>query len=75
MDMEAFSVEMAEILIKVLPTDDEVKKFQEYLKEKKDPKLLPPDDRFLFDVRERGGSGCGYEEWVWLYCFYLVVQC
>lgn len=68
MDMEAFSVEMAEILIKVLPTDDEVKKFQEYLKEKKDPKLLPPDDRFLFDVRERerGGvgvvmrSGCGY---------------
>lgn len=52
MDLELFSVEMAEILIKVLPNDDEVKKFQGYLKDKKDPKLLPPDDKFLFDVRE-----------------------
>ena len=52
MDLELFSVEMAEILIKVLPNDDEVKKFQEYQKDKKDPKLLPPDDKFLFDVRE-----------------------
>ena len=56
MDLELFSVEMAEILIKVLPNDDEVKKFQEYQKDKKDPKLLPPDDKFLFDVRELGES-------------------
>ena len=50
MDMDSLPLEHVEILIKVIPTDDEIKKFQQFIKDKKNPKRLPSADKFLFDV-------------------------
>lgn len=52
MDTESLPLEHVEILLKVLPNDDEIKKFDEFVKDKKNPQTLPPDDKFLFDVRQ-----------------------
>lgn len=49
-DLEALPLEHVEILNKIVPTDDEIKKFQQFIKDKKNPKTLPPDDKFLFEV-------------------------
>ena len=48
--MDSLPLDHAEILVKNLPTDDEKKKFEKFVMEKKNPKLLPPADRFLFEV-------------------------
>ena len=45
-------VDLVEILNKVTPNEDEVKKFGQFQKDKKDPKTLPDNDRFVFEVRE-----------------------
>lgn len=52
MDLSGLPLEEVEILSKLVPTEEEVKKFQEYIKEKKNPKSLDTNDRFLYDVRE-----------------------
>ena len=49
-DLEALPLEHVEILNKIVPTDDEIKKFQQFVKDKKNPKTLPPNDKFLFEV-------------------------
>lgn len=50
MDLEGLSLEMVEIIDKITPNDDELKKFDQFSKEKKDPSLLADNDRFLFEV-------------------------
>ncbi len=52
MDLERLPVDLVEILNKVIPNEDEVKKFGQFQKDKKDPKTLPDNDRFVFEVRE-----------------------
>ena len=50
MDLERLPVDLVEILNKVTANEDEQKKFNQFAKEKKDPKSLPDNDRFIFEV-------------------------
>ena len=50
MDLQQLPLESVDILNKITPNEDERKKFQEFIKEKKNPKDLPEHDRFLFEV-------------------------
>ncbi|XP_064401214.1 formin-like protein 1 isoform X1 [Halichondria panicea] len=50
MDLERLPVDLVEILNKVTPNEDEVKKFGQFQKDKKDPKTLPDNDRFVFEL-------------------------
>lgn len=52
MDLGILSLEMVEIINKIAPNEDEVKQFQKFSKEKRDPSSLAENDRFLFDVSE-----------------------
>ena len=51
MDLKRLPLDLVEILIKVTPNEDEQKKFKQFSKDKKNPKTLPDNDRFLFEVR------------------------
>ena len=53
MDIDSLPLDHVDILLKNLPNDDEKSKFENYIKDKKDPDLLPPADRFLFDVSKQ----------------------
>ena len=50
MDLQRLPVELVEILNKIKPNDDEQKKFDQFTKDKKNPKSLPENDKFLFEV-------------------------
>jgi hypothetical protein len=50
MDLESFPLEQVEILLKILPNPDEIKKFDQFDKDKKNSKHLPPNDKFLYDL-------------------------
>ncbi|XP_064401221.1 formin-like protein 2 isoform X3 [Halichondria panicea] len=50
MDLERLPVDLVEILNKVTPNEDEVKKFGQFQKDKKDAKTLPDNDRFVFEI-------------------------
>lgn len=50
MDLTRLPLDMVEILHKITPNEDEQKKFHKFSKEKKNPKSLPDNDRFLFEV-------------------------
>ncbi len=50
MDLERLPVDLVEILNKITPNEDEIKKFTKFSKDKKDPKTLPDNDRFMFEV-------------------------
>lgn len=41
---------MVEIINKITPNEDELKKFNQFAKEKKSPSSLAENDRFLFSV-------------------------
>ena len=45
-------LEHVEILTKLIPNDDEVKKFQEFVKDKKNPKTLDTNDLFIYEVTQ-----------------------
>lgn len=53
MDLERLPVDLVEILNKVTPNEEEQKKFNQFAKDKKDPKSLPDNDRFIFEVSHR----------------------
>ena len=49
--MDSLSLEQVEILVKILPNEDEEKKFQKFLKDKtKCIDMLSANDRFLVEV-------------------------
>ena len=50
MDLTRLPLDLVEILIKVTPNEDEQKKFKQFTKDKKNPKTLADNDRFLFEV-------------------------
>jgi hypothetical protein len=50
MDLGVLSLEMVEILNKITPNEDELKKFNDFSKNMRDPSTLADNDRFLFDV-------------------------
>ena len=50
MDLQRLPVDLVEILNKITPNEDEQKKFGQFVKDKKNPKSLPDNDRFLFEV-------------------------
>ena len=50
MDLEKLPLDCVEILNKITPNDEEVKKFQQFTKDKKNPKSLAENDRFLYEV-------------------------
>ena len=50
MDLSMLPLEHVEILSKLIPNDDEVKKFQEFTKDKKNPKTLDTNDLFIYEV-------------------------
>ena len=54
MDMDSLPLDHVDILLKNLPNDDEKKKFENYIKDKKKPDLLPPADKFLYEVCREG---------------------
>ncbi len=60
MDMDSLPLDHVDILLKNLPNDDEKKKFENYIKDKKSPELLQPADKFLYEVyRGEGEKGGG----------------
>ena len=50
MDLGRLPLDLVEILNKITPNEDEQKKFHQFAKDKKNPKSLPDNDRFLFEV-------------------------
>lgn len=50
MDLSQLPLDLVEILNKITPNEDEQKKFQKFSKDKKNPKSLPDNDRFLYEV-------------------------
>lgn len=50
MDLDSLGLEMVEIINKITPNEDELKKFNQFAKEKKKPSSLAENDRFLYEV-------------------------
>ena len=50
MDLGALNLEMVEIIYKITPNEDELKKFSQFSKDKKNPSSLAENDRFLYEV-------------------------
>ena len=50
MDLSRLPIDLVEILNKITPNDEEQKKFQKFSKDKKNPKNLADNDRFLYEV-------------------------
>ena len=52
MDLDSLPLDHAEILIKLVPNEEERKKFDKFKADKKSPDSLPSNDRFIFEVRK-----------------------
>ena len=50
MDLSRLPIDLVEILNKITPNEEEQKKFQKFSKDKKNPKNLADNDRFLYEV-------------------------
>ena len=50
MDLRSLPLDTVEIIDKITPNEDEIKKFSQFTKEKKNPSSLSENDRFLYDV-------------------------
>ena len=50
MDLESLPLECVEILQKITPNQEEVKKFQQFSQAKKNAHQLEDNDRFLYEV-------------------------
>ena len=50
MDLSSLSLEMVEIINKITPNEDELKKFSQFDRDKKNPSSLAENDKFLYDV-------------------------
>lgn len=53
LDLSALQLEFVELLIRLVPNEEEMKKFQQFVVEKQNPKTLPEDDRFMLEVHRR----------------------
>ena len=51
LDLNTLPLEFVELLIRLVPNDEETKKFQQFVVDKQNPKTLPEDDRFMLEVR------------------------
>ena len=52
MDLDSLPLDHAEILMKLVPNEEEMKKFEKFKADKKLPDSLPSNDRFIFEVRK-----------------------
>lgn len=50
LDLKVLSLECVEILLRIIPNEQEVKAFKEYEKEKKPIDQLADEDRFMINV-------------------------
>lgn len=50
LDLKQISLENVEILQKMIPTEQEIKAYKEYIIEKKDPNLLTDEDKFIMHL-------------------------
>ena len=50
MDLGLLPLEMVEIINKITPNEEELKKFNQFSKDKKNPSSLAENDKFLYDV-------------------------
>ena len=50
MDLDALPLDHVEILAKLVPNEEELKKFKQFTDDKNSPETLPPNDRFLYEV-------------------------
>ncbi|KAL5496330.1 hypothetical protein EMCRGX_G012589 [Ephydatia muelleri] len=50
LDLSALQLEFVELLIRLVPNEEEMKKFQQFVVEKQNPKTLPEDDRFMLEL-------------------------
>lgn len=50
LDLKTLSVDQAEILMKVIPNEQEVKVFKDYEREKKPLEILSDEDKFMVAV-------------------------
>ena len=50
MDLDALPLDSVEILLKLVPNEEEQKKFHQFKADKKSPESLPPNDRFIYEV-------------------------
>ena len=57
LDLSALQLEFVELLIRLVPNEEEMKKFQQFVVEKQNPKTLPEDDRFMLEVHRRRMHG------------------
>ena len=50
MDLDTLPLESVEILAKLVPNEEELKKFKQFSADKKSVDSLPSNDRFIFEV-------------------------
>lgn len=50
MNLGSLPLEMVELINKITPNEDELKKFNQFSKEKKNPASLAENDRFLYEA-------------------------
>lgn len=50
LDLKQISLENVEILQKMVPTEQEVKAYREYIIDRKDPNLLTEEDKFMMHL-------------------------
>lgn len=50
LDLKQLSLENVEILQKMIPTEQEIKAYKEYIAEKKDVNLLTEEDKFMLQL-------------------------
>lgn len=50
LDLKQISLENVEILQKMIPTEQEIKAYKEYIGDRKDPNLLTEEDKFMMQL-------------------------
>lgn len=50
LDLKQISLENVEILQKMIPTEQEIKAYKEYIADRKDPNLLTEEDKFMMQL-------------------------
>lgn len=68
MNLGSLPLEMVELVNKITPNEDELKKFDQFSKEKKNPASLAENDRFLYEASNTQPTRCTF-----VYMCYLAI--
>lgn len=79
LDLKLLSLEYVEILLRIIPNEQELKAFKEYEKEKKPLDQLADEDRFMMNVcRSVHDEHLCYHNFSWMFLvllFYYLLFC